>query len=615
MKFKKIYWVKNFETDENFTFSEDKITNEELQNYNDKGFNIYQSVNTFIGDRRLEKDLAEIKSCFIDIDFPEITGLTIKERSEFLKNKYETFIIEKLKLIKKNYNISPSEINITYKGFHILFNYEDSCFFIEPQIHKEINNLLNEMLGGDENARDLARVYKVPWFMDWKSKSKIKIKPLFKQDNKVITPYHINSNFNLEFKTREYFSLNKTREKKENLKNTYLENIEFINSQDCFLLLERAVNFLNSEYAKNLLKNSDIDKILNKLKYQETWNNFTFLEEDGLSLTSGLFIEKDENWIWKINDYSKKTRRGNYNFFKNWIFSEEILNDNKLFWICSKEIFWLSLNKNLSKLIKGDYKLFWDISTWLSKLNLNEKGFQEEINLLNKLEEENKEVFLELTGEFFKRINKKGKAPFLALISLLNETKGFEEKDTGKVYYEVTWESFFDRLWLKNRTDTKKEYKIILKYISKLEIPFIKYVNNKKFVFWQEIFKIWFSDSLKIWQKDSFLVEPLTENKNFIFSQNNRLAIINKELISYNTKSFEWKDFLIEIDWRFKNGSSNFLKYNLIDLFQKLNLNQEKKENMKAIRHHLKKSTELDFIKDYKIDKDSLYIFNYKKRQ
>lgn len=610
MSFKKIYWIKNFETNENFTFPEDKITFEKLKEYNEKWFNIYQTVNSFTGDKRQDKYLAEIRACFIDIDYPEIISpdFNIENRAKYLLLKFNKEVKPNLDKIKSLYDIRPHQINVTYKGFHILFNYSEDCYLINTELHKEINNILWDLLWGDSNARDLSRVYKVHWFYDCKEKRKGKIKNIENYTENLISKEIITKKFNLCFSTRDIET--QKLKKEQNIENVY-KNIELINNQDCFLIIEKAINTLNSKFVKSLCSSSEIEICLNKLKFKEEEHQFSLLEEDGLTKTSWLKIELNELWIWQINDYTKKTRRGNYNFIKNWILSPTMKENEKLLFFIQKEIFWFTLNKKNEDILNGDYKLLWDVSLSMSKLNLNEKGFTEEYLWMEK---ENREVFTELTKDFLQKIHRKGKAPFIALVwALKNTQKQIDEQ--GKYYYKINWDDFLKELWIKNSYTNKKEYKVILKYISKLEIPFIKEIKWQTYVFWQEIFTIGFTNNFKAtkWNKDSFIVYP-TLHDDFIFSENSRLAFVNKEIIKLNTKSLEWKDFLIEIDWRFKNWSSSFLKFDLENTFSLLNLNQGTNENLKQLRNHLEKSKNLNFIKDYRISRkeNKLELFNFK---
>ena len=84
----KIYFLKNFETKENISFEENNVNQSKLKELNQKWWNVYESVNTFIWKDRKSENIAEIKSCFIDIDYPEILEMSEKERASFLKDKY-----------------------------------------------------------------------------------------------------------------------------------------------------------------------------------------------------------------------------------------------------------------------------------------------------------------------------------------------------------------------------------------------------------------------------------------------------------------------------------------------------------------------------------------------
>ena len=613
--FKKIYWIKNFETDENITFPEDKISLDKLKEYNDKGFNIYQSVNTFIWNRRLEKDLAEIKSCFIDIDFPDIISLNLdsKQRAIYLKDKYEKDILPKLKEIKIKYNIEPNEINVTYKGFHILFHYDSSCFFINPEQHKEINNKLNEILGWDENARDVARVYKIPWFIDWKYWNQGKIKSIINNNTHFITKDILENKFNIYFKETKQDKITTKSEIKTKKQDLVKKNIEKINNINAFDFIEKLKNIFEKE--KNNLKFQNnkfkklteeiLDKILNKLKFiKKTEYIFSLLEEDGVSETSWLRIEKSSIWF-EINDYSKKTRRGNYNFLKNWILDGiELPADNFIKLLYDST--WFTLSTSLEKRTEIDSKILWD--------RMNNNIFID----LNDLNDFNKELFLDYSSKKIQQMDKKSKFILFSVLSLIRGEKAEKIEKENEIFYKIYWEDLFNFLEDSKdksfRRKTKKEYLKILLYCSDISFPFNKVLENSSWkkeniILYKKIFNVWNNnEKVHKGKKDFFIIEPLM-NKDFIFS--NSVWYYNKNILSSKLKDTV-KDFSLFIDWLFKNTDKTIAIFSFEDLFKRFELNSSEQANLQICKKHLNNLNKLDFIKKFEIDSKTKLFKIYK---
>ena len=628
--FKKIYWLKNFETNENLTIPEDKISIEELKRYNENWFNIYQSVNTFIWNKRQDKDLAEIKSCFVDIDFPEIVELKLEkvERNEYMRKKYKD-IKTILNEIYNLFKIKPSCINVTHKGFHILFDYEDSCYFIEPNIHKEINNKLNEMLWGDENARDLSRVYKIPWFVDWKGWNKWKIKTLEETDYK-ITKDIIENNFLISFKERDSNKLSILQDKNEDKKEKFNSNIEKINSFDSL----EFINNLKDYFWKFLLLNKfeiysqeSINEILNKLKYKEISSScYSFLEKDGIQETSGLRLELNSDWIWKINDYSKKNRRGNYNFLKNWILENIKNTENKLNSIIHKS---LNLTTNSSNKVVMDYQLmkslFYDeldfeFSTD-SNFNIDSKKLSEEDKIfIEKTKERNSMILRQFKQNYFK--------VFIGLFVFLRKNIENETlKTTQDGYYEIEWNEFLSKMYnLNGKEETKHLKPVIKEYLSglsDLKIPIIsktitnsgktvETIERKSFI---EIkFQIWWKSR---WDKSFFFVKPSLMEK-FIFSST--LWIKNMKILNHQKwfKNLQPTYFHDKIYTVLNNFKTNIYIDNFENCFKILELtSSDEKQKLKTLRHHLKEWVENWYYADFEIDKakKQIKVFRYSKEK
>lgn len=598
MNYNKIYFLKNFNSGETLSFPENDITQEQLKQYNESWWNIYESVNTFLWKDRKSENIAEIKSCFIDIDYPEIMEMSEKERASFLKDKYN-IIQNNFAKIFRIYQIKPSLINITYKGFHILFNYSTECFLLDTQTHLEINNILNNILDWDKNARDVSRVFKSVWFIDWKGWKKGIIKNLIinEKQQHLITKDVLQNKFNLKFISRDLKIQEKKIKTSEDKKENAFKNIKLYNEQDVFTTIQNTLQFFEGlKSLKEYVENSkNIENILNKLKYEKINDNlYKFFEPNWKDFTSWLVIEK-QNWKYEINDYSKKTRRWNYNFLKNWILVEIKKESQAIFFnMALKNIFWFSIWKNNKDLLKGDFKTITDVVKDKTRFDIDTLSL------------ENKELFKSYNNTFLEKINKNCKTSFIALMHLLSEKK-YTLDSANKPCYVIYWDEFFDLLWFSKKTaeNEKKNYKEILLYLSWLKFPFLTEINWKQGARYKGIFELWIQNNKEVHigrgSKDFFAIYPL-ENIDFIFSQNNKFAIFDKKLIQYKTRSIDFKLFILDVDWTFKNTWHKYLEFDLNLVYKKLNLNQEKKENNKILRKHFWKAMEEWVIKFFKID-------------
>jgi len=612
--FNKIIFLKNF--DDSFKplfFSEKDERNNPtfLSEMNWKWYNIYQSVNTFIWKDRKIKDIAEIKSCFIDIDYPEILEMSEKERASFLNKNFKEIILPKLKFIKQTYNIFPNIINITLKGFHILFDYSEECYFIDINTHLEINNILNDILGGDSNARDIARVYKIVWYKDMKNWIHWKIKDFFSQIIKsstknnsaeiqktFITKDIINHKFWKTFIERDISSKIKEKEsnsKKEQIKN---KNIEKINNIDALIFL----NKLKECFTVNTFlfsKDKDILKIIeNKLKFKEEFNCFKFFEADWKNLTSWLMIQNENTW-WKINDYSKKTRIGNYNFLKNWI----------LDWI---EIDYSSFVKILHS------------STGLTLNTTNEKKAQISSKLMW---DDHYNRFATLTTEWKDAyqgyLSMKMKNPWFKKLLRGLSTYLFENKDkimnseNPKIFKFELNDFLRETFWYTTENQIKKHriyIKSLLLEMASILVPLEKEIleNWKKIkqVDYEHFFKL---STQKGWwnsKKEKIILNLLIPEILLFWNP----WYINKNILTYQSwfKESKITDLLLEIDTILNNTNHNYTK-NISEVYQMLDYKSTEKINRNTLLKHMKLAKERWFFKSYKIENDTLIVskFNF----
>ena len=606
-KFKKIYWLNNFNTWENLTIPSDKIKEGDLDRYNKNEYNIYETVNTFIWNKRQIKDLAEIKSCFIDIDYHEIIAkdFSEKERASYLKNKYNA-LTNVFKEIKDKFGIVPNVINITNKGFHILFHYSPECYFIDEKLHLKINEILNDMLWWDENARDLARVYKVVWFIDCKSKNKGKIKTLFTNDTSFITRNIIDLKFDFIYKERLKSKIEKSQKSLEDKLDKIKGNLEKINSMDANEFIDNLIIYYKWFLKKNdfsYYSEQDVCKILNKLKYKILIENTKYkLLNESLEETSWLFLEKNKDGIWKINDYSRKDRRGNYNFLKNWI-----LKDKENFEETRKALYfvtnWIWLLSDPTKKVPMDMKLFWD------KINNKVKLDIENLPI------EYQDALREYTQDMLNSVNVETNVIFFALFLIIKEQDPTFDNKLLQYIYKIEWNELISKIWKSPKHQSEYKSNLIkqLTFCENFKIPFLVETDLWKAVEYKNIFKILYPTELKTgrWNTQKFIIIP-TQNSNFSFS--NKFAYFNWNILSSPIKP-EAKTLLLKIDFCFMNPETNVFFLSFDSLFSLLNLKSTFQYiNLKNAKLYIEKLKTEGFIKDFEFDKikKTFKVFRYK---
>lgn len=593
--YKKVYFLKNFETKENISFEENNVNQSKLKELNQKGWNVYESVNTFIWKDRKSENIAEIKSCFIDIDYPEILDMTEKERASFLKDKY-WLVKNHLKNIKEKYWLTPSTINLTYKGFHILFNYSKDLYFIDLEQHLIVNNKLNEILGGDENARDVSRVFKSVWFIDWKWWKKWIIKNLLSYESEIQLE-------NLEYliwkkiSFRKKEKIDKKKETKDKQSDNISKNIEKINKIDSSIFIEKILENLEKypdlSHLKKLL-------ILNPISESK----FSFCEKNWVDSTSWLMLEKENDWIWRINDYSKKTRRWNYNFLKNWILEWQH------FSLFSKFLYeitnWITLNLDTTKKIPIDMKLFWD------KVN---KNFSYD---LESLPTEDKEAFKDYTKDMLLKLDPETSLVFFwifALIDIKNKQPIYDEVLKANTY-SFEWDELVEILW-KNKSNIARDKAELRKHLlicSSFRVPIKVQTKDWNWTSTTWIFNVIFlGDDNKggRWNKSKFLIVPL-RNEQFSYSKN--IWFFNQKILSKPLKA-ELKNLIFKIEFYFNHSNVNFLYFECSELFRILWLNStEFKTNIRGLKKHLDYRINENLIKEYKYNEKNKTITFYKSK-
>lgn len=110
--------------------------------WNDRGWGIFWTVQDFDGPRRTE-NLRAIRSWVVDID----TGTKGEQQERVLRSP-----------------LKPSRVVETRNGYHVYFDAIDAS----PDNYRRVCSRLVDSFDGDPNARDLARVLRVPGFLHWK---------------------------------------------------------------------------------------------------------------------------------------------------------------------------------------------------------------------------------------------------------------------------------------------------------------------------------------------------------------------------------------------------------------------------------------------------------------
>lgn len=587
-----------------------------LTEHNKKGYNIYQTVNTFIGDKRVTEDLAEIRACFIDIDYPELVWIwfseqEMKNRASFLNEKYTNEVSEIAKEIKDTYHITPSVFNITQKGFHILYEYDSDCYFIDSDLHIEINNLLWDLFGGDKNARDVARVYKVVGYTDWKGGDRGKIKSFaesLKLSRRKITRAVIQQRMNKTYKERDITAIYEAflkRQWKDGRTQINNQKINDIDSKDFIDGLSRF--FLDHQTGKTgKYEENKLQIICNRLKYKNegVWK-YSMLEDDGTTPTSGLTLDEN-NGIFRINDYSKKKRRGNFNFLTHWILSVLELETKEL-------------GAERNKILATVCGISWN-SLPEKKTPINSKLFHDYFHGRVRFPNETKEVL-----QAKNPLNKLPQIPsvakvYLALFSYIHEkitqnhTIQFDKIDHS---YIIEYSDFFRFAFPWVDTPKKEKYHKknlipVLQEISKMEILF----ENLEIwsIEWKKIIEIQFPKiSFHRGTKDYFLIKPLEET---YFSFWDKQAFFNRNILSYEESFGETRftDFLLYVEAMIQNKSHDFsIKSEYI--YESLWLTGVEKSKDNTLRKHLNSaiSGKYRFFKSYSIRNGMVYISRFQK--
>lgn len=134
----------------------------ETEIWNALGYGIFRSVQEFDGPRRID-NLVRIRAWAVDID-------------EGTKTDQQSYI--------KRSPLKPSEVVETKNGYHLYFNAADAT----PENYRKVVTRLADFFHGDKNARDLARVLRVPGYWHMKDPaSPFLVRSLFSRPEYIYT--------------------------------------------------------------------------------------------------------------------------------------------------------------------------------------------------------------------------------------------------------------------------------------------------------------------------------------------------------------------------------------------------------------------------------------------
>lgn len=170
---------------------------DEAPEWNQKKWGIYWTVNEFDGPRQ-NKNLKRIIAWAVDID----EGTKEQQRAQI--KKYPT----------------PSLIVETKRGYQLYFHTNDATV----ENHKEIQDRLVIAYGGDKNAKDIARILRVPGYRHWKDENE----PF------TVLVKHISEGTFFKEKAMLKFYLRPNEEKKLEQKNQSKKELSFLNNDNLF---------------------------------------------------------------------------------------------------------------------------------------------------------------------------------------------------------------------------------------------------------------------------------------------------------------------------------------------------------------------------------------------
>lgn len=325
-----------------------------LTELNRRGYNIYQSINSFYDQRRITRNIKEFSWFWIDLDYP----IWEKEKKQ-----------EVIKRIKKILWVFPTKINETFKWYHIFFTLSTELRRLTLESYREGYKKINLLLSGDPKMKDVTGILKLEGYFDKKKW----------RDDFMITTVFSNPNSFITREVLEWLWVNvKLLSKKEIIKREKKKKEysirKFRNEKDI-----EDIDWLEFIEMINILSREEEEGFNEEVELLKTWNSYSVVGTDGIKLL------KDNTWKYKIKDFVEKYRYWNKYFFLNWY-----LKDIKS--ISKKYVYF---NKILKKLNSG-------ISLWLwgDKYSFSKIWALEIINNTVRREKPWIKVFITNSSEF-----------------------------------------------------------------------------------------------------------------------------------------------------------------------------------------------------------------------
>lgn len=496
-------------------------TPEVLRNVNKEGYNVYLILNDF-ESKRTSNELIWLKWFWIDLDMQDSDVPT----------PYQWQLNDILDFCKKKLWFLPTKINRTFKWFHLFFKLSDELYSLDSEQYVNSYKYINKILWGDPKMKDVTAILKVDGFIDNKEGRKwFVIKNEYFNNENIVSVENIKSILwcvaKFDTKRIELFQLKTIKRGRNNNMFEEIDCLDFINAinnnNDAFKDIHIEVN------------GSDIDD------------------------TSGLKVYND-NWIHRIKDFSGKNRFGNRLFLYNYVIKEvmwitdfkvakktKFKDDNekkeydlkvkgiekigKIMGFLSNE-FGIKYNKGLDeKPIVDSFMLF----------NLENKTF----DIINPEDKLDMEVMTKFNNYIMKDI--KVWDDLMRVATALNYFCHQNWLDI-KRKFEIKENELLSLIWLSNKTENRKNLRILLKLLSVLEI-------------WNKIEKI------EEWKLKGYIRKTGVGLFNFSILERHNFETLYEIKSNFNVVKKNWinESLILENKFLFlsrvKENISNFGKY------------------------------------------------------
>lgn len=509
-------WLSEKDKNLDLAITDYKTQYKEIIEYNKQGYNVYESLNSFLWARRKTINLYQFKHILIDLDYKG------KEKEDFFVTK------KKSKFLEDKYWIIPIEINETYNWYHIIYKLADELMFIKNEVYKELFRLLNLYYEWDNKAPQITWMKKLAWTIDNKSDNKFIIKNIFNNKDKIgeIWINHLkqlwciseNAKINNIYKTNiKWIKLNY-------IKPWFIDNVQFQKNIENKLFNEW-IKIKNKKTSEDLIESIDFNLVVENInKRFSEWNpdykkEVKLYDNWSIDKTNWLkYYYNKKRWKYEVYDFTWKMRFWNQKFLLNYYFKDFDINKrfnltNKFF----KDFFWIDVSFNYFKAGFYIYKKFlFDLYKW--NLYYRNNKWKEEI--LENTELKYNIIYLYFILEKFYQTSK--------IDFKYNDNNKEKEFDMNSFsdFSEATfyYNDLCLELWIQNNSHNRKRIKELLKELNNIYIK----IKDKN---WKEnnvfIAKNTEINSSKFYYISKLSSNPYFNKKNtsFIFIDNNLLRL------------------------------------------------------------------------------------------